>query len=38
LSVALAIRSADGEFEADAVDDWRSRRVTVVLEPKIPID
>jgi hypothetical protein len=33
LSVPLAIRSADGESEADGVDDWRSRRVTVVLEP-----
>jgi hypothetical protein len=33
LSVPLAIRFADGESEADGVDDWRSRRVTVVLEP-----
>jgi hypothetical protein len=33
LSVPLAIRIADGEPEADGVDDWRSRRVTVVLEP-----
>jgi hypothetical protein len=33
LSVPLAIRSADGASEADGVDDWRSRRVTVVLEP-----
>ena len=33
LNVPLAIRSADGESEADGVDDWRSRRVTVVLEP-----
>jgi hypothetical protein len=33
LSVPLSIRSADGESEADGVDDWRSRRVTVILEP-----
>jgi hypothetical protein len=33
LSVPLAIRAADGESEADGIDDWRSRRVTVVLEP-----
>ena len=33
LNVPLAIRSVDGEPEADGVEDWRSRRVTVVLEP-----
>ena len=33
LKVPLAVRSASGEPEADGVDDWRSRRVTVVLEP-----
>jgi hypothetical protein len=33
LGVPLAIRSADGVPEADGVEDWRSRRVTVVLEP-----
>ncbi len=33
LNVPLAIRWVDGEAEADGIDDWRSRRVTVVLEP-----
>jgi hypothetical protein len=33
LSMPLEIRSADGVSEADGVEDWRSRRVTVVLEP-----
>lgn len=33
LNVPLAVRTASGENEADGVDDWRSRRVTVVLEP-----
>jgi hypothetical protein len=33
LRVPLAVSSADGEREADGVDDWQSRRVTVVLEP-----
>jgi outer membrane protein OmpA-like peptidoglycan-associated protein len=33
LKAPLAVRSADGKAEADGIDDWRSRRVTVVLEP-----
>jgi hypothetical protein len=33
LNAPLAIDWVDGESEADGVDDWRSRRVTVVLEP-----
>ncbi len=33
LNVPLAVRTASGQPEADGVDDWRSRRVTVVLEP-----
>jgi hypothetical protein len=33
LNVPLAVGWMDGESEADGVDDWRSRRVTVVLEP-----
>jgi hypothetical protein len=31
--VRLTVSSTDGEVEADGVDDWQSRRVTVVLEP-----
>lgn len=33
LKTPLAVATADGKSEADGVDDWRSRRVTVVLEP-----
>jgi hypothetical protein len=33
LKAPLAVGTADGKSEADGVDDWRSRRVTVVLEP-----
>ncbi len=33
LTVPLAADWRDGRAEADGVDDWRSRRVTVVLEP-----
>jgi hypothetical protein len=33
LKVPLAVRTMDGQSEADGVEDWRSRRVTVVLEP-----
>jgi hypothetical protein len=33
LNVPLSIDWRDGESEADGIDDWRSRRVTVVLEP-----
>ncbi len=33
LKVPLAVRWVDGEAEADGIDDWRSRRVTVHLEP-----
>jgi hypothetical protein len=33
LKVPLSIDWKDGEPEADGIDDWRSRRVTVVLEP-----
>ena len=33
LNVPLSIDWKDGEPEADGIDDWRSRRVTVVLEP-----
>jgi hypothetical protein len=33
LNVPLAIDWVTGESEADGIDDWRSRRVTVVLEP-----
>ena len=33
LKAPLAVGAADGKFEADGIDDWRSRRVTVVLEP-----
>ena len=33
LNVPLAIRWTDGESEADGIDDWRSRRVTIVIEP-----
>jgi hypothetical protein len=33
LAIPLAIGADDGEREADGVDDWRSRRVTVTLEP-----
>jgi hypothetical protein len=33
LNAPLAIDWVDGESEADGVDDWRSRRVTVILEP-----
>jgi len=33
LTVPLSIDWIDAEAEADGVDDWQSRRVTVVLEP-----
>ena len=33
LEIPLSVGWKDGEREADGVDDWRSRRVTVVLEP-----
>ena len=33
LNVPLATDWRDGRVEADGIDDWRSRRVTVVLEP-----
>ncbi len=33
LKIPLSVDWKDGEPEADGVDDWRSRRVTVVLEP-----
>jgi hypothetical protein len=33
LTVPLSIDWKDGKSEADGIDDWRSRRVTVVLEP-----
>jgi len=33
LSVPLITHTADGKAEADGIEDWRSRRVTVVLEP-----
>jgi hypothetical protein len=33
LNVPLALDWTDGESEADGIDDWQSRRVTVVLEP-----
>ena len=33
LNLPLTTYTADGESEADGVEDWRSRRVTVVLEP-----
>jgi hypothetical protein len=33
LSLPTEIDSTDGEAEADGIDDWRSRRVTVVLTP-----
>ena len=33
LDVPLSVDWSDGESEADGVEDWRSRRVTVVLEP-----
>lgn len=33
LDVPARIEWADGEAEADGVDDWRSRRVTIVLAP-----
>jgi hypothetical protein len=33
LNVPLAIAWVSSESEADGIDDWRSRRVTIVLEP-----
>jgi len=33
LKIPLSVDWKDGAREADGVDDWRSRRVTVVLEP-----
>lgn len=33
LKIPFSVDWEDGEREADGVDDWRSRRVTVVLEP-----
>jgi hypothetical protein len=33
LHAPLSVDWQDGEPEADGIDDWRSRRVTVVLEP-----
>ncbi len=33
LNVPLSVDWQDGELEADGIDDWRSRRVTVLLEP-----
>ena len=33
LNVPLTVDWQDGEPEADGIDDWRTRRVTVVLEP-----
>ena len=33
LAVSSEIEWVDGEGEADGVDDWRTRRVTVVLTP-----
>jgi hypothetical protein len=33
LAVAAGVAWIDGEAEADGVDDWRTRRVTVVLTP-----
>jgi hypothetical protein len=36
LNLPMAVESADGIEEADGVDDWRSRRVTVVVIPGTP--
>jgi hypothetical protein len=33
LQVQPDVEWIDGESEADGIDDWRSRRVTVVLNP-----
>jgi hypothetical protein len=33
LKVPLAVDWTDGESAADGIEDWRSRRVTIVLEP-----
>lgn len=33
LNVRLSVDWQDGQPEADGIDDWRSRRVTVLLEP-----
>jgi hypothetical protein len=33
LAVSTEVKWVDGEDEADGVDDWRTRRVTVVLTP-----
>jgi aspartate oxidase len=33
LDAAVEIDWADGKSEADGVDDWQSRRVTVVVTP-----
>jgi hypothetical protein len=33
LAVSAEIEWVDGENEADGIEDWRTRRVTVVLTP-----